>query len=109
MSVPGVAVDEVHLPQGPGHGQVALQGVQQLLMAVVLGRQLHGRRDALHRLVVTRFLLVSEAQDFYGEVIVPLLENPTQVTTGKWYTCAIHDSGIKCWGECWDGPCGVVK
>jgi hypothetical protein len=32
----------------------------------------------------------------YGETSVPNLSNPTQVSAGQDYTCAIDDTGVAC-------------
>jgi alpha-tubulin suppressor-like RCC1 family protein len=34
-----------------------------------------------------------------GELTVPALHNPRQLTSGRVHSCALDDDGVKCWGD----------
>lgn len=37
----------------------------------------------------------------YGQITIPTLSNPKQITAGSGHTCALDDNGAVCWG--WNG------
>ena len=42
--------------------------------------------------------VVCWGSNYYGQTMVPSLDNPTQVITGAYHTCALDDTGVVCWG-----------
>ena len=47
--------------------------------------------------VVSNYLLMPVVN--VGQVDVPVLSNPTDISSGFSHSCAIDDEGVKCWGD----------
>ncbi len=45
--------------------------------------------------------------NYYGQTNIPILKNPTFISSGQHSACAIDDEGVKCWGRNDEGQTDV--